>query len=508
MGVNSSAKKFPDKLIVDLRAAPVLMADIRWVIPLLFSVITFAYSMSNMASYVISDPDTLMHLASGSWMLEHHQVPATDPFSHNAAGLRWIAHEWLAQILMALSYDWGGFYGLRILVASLFSASIICQLIFLLNRVPAIYAIFFSALCFASLLGHHLARPHLFTWPVLIIWLSVLLNAVEKKQWRAPYILAPLMILWANLHGSFILGLMTIPFFALEAFVYATKGSKIKTLQSWAFFLMLSTAFSLVTPFGLDGIGFGVNMVSAQFTSMIQEWAPASGYNLLPIEYWLMLLLAMGLTGYLRLPLIRLILLLGFIHESLAHVRFISILGLVTPLLIAKPFGDLYYAKRGIKNNIGGLTLWVINRKRVLIVFLCACFSLLMLILTGKTYQNNFLKSSTAPESAINFIKQEGISGNVLNHYNMGGYLIFKKIPVFIDGRADLYGASKIQEYFSILNVEKTSNINKILNDHQISWTIFPPNEKIVFFLNGDAEWKKVFEDQDAVIHTRRSSAN
>ncbi len=96
MSVNSSAKKFLDKLIVDLRAAPVLLADIRWVIPLLFGVITFAYSMSNMASYVISDPDTLMHLASGSWMLEHHQVPATDPFSYNTAGLRWIAHEWLA----------------------------------------------------------------------------------------------------------------------------------------------------------------------------------------------------------------------------------------------------------------------------------------------------------------------------------------------------------------------------------------------------------------------------
>ena len=92
MSVNSSAKKYPNKLIVDLRAVPFLMADIRWAIPLLFGVITFAYSMSNMASYVINDPDTLMHLASGSWMLEHHEVPAIDPFSHNTSGLRWTAH--------------------------------------------------------------------------------------------------------------------------------------------------------------------------------------------------------------------------------------------------------------------------------------------------------------------------------------------------------------------------------------------------------------------------------
>lgn len=459
-----------------------------------------------MASYVLADPDTLMHIASGSWMLEHHQVPSVDPFSHNTSGLNWVAHEWLAQILMALSYIWSGFYGLRILVASLFALTIALQVRFLLKRVPAVYAILFGALCFASLLGHHLARPHIFTWPILIIWLTGLLNSVERNQWRAPYILVPLIVVWANLHGGFILGLMMIPFFGLEAYLDASKENKDKVIKSWTLFLILASLGGLITPFGLDGLLFGVNLISAQFTNSIVEWAPAGGYSLLPIEYWIMLLLAIGLMGYLRLPVVRLLLLFGFIHESLAHVRYISILGLVTPLLIAKSFGDLYRVRRGFKkNDINYFNVLGrgINKNHRFFLLGCAGILCLLLLIMGKDYQKNILNPITAPEAALDFAQQIGLQGKVLNYYNMGGYLIYKKVPVFIDGRADLYGSSKLDEYFSILKVENESNIIKVLRDHEISWTIFPPSEKMVLFLNGRSDWKKVYEDQYAVIHVR-----
>ena len=504
MKLNSSATK----LFSNFQLESIITLDLRHLFPLILGALIFSYSMSNVAGYVLSDPDTLMHLASGSWILEHHQVPTTDPFSHNTAGLSWIAHEWLAQTLMALSFEWGGFIGLRVLVASLFSLTIVCQAFFVLNRVPTIYAIFLTALSFASLLGHHLARPHLFTWPILIIWLTVLLNRVEQKQWRAPYILSPLMMLWANLHGSFILGLMMIPFFSAEAYFSATSNTKSKVIQSWALFLLLSVICSLITPYGLDGIRFGVNMVSTQFTSRILEWSPASGYSLLPIEYWIILLIAMGLTGYLRLPVIRLLLLLGFIHESLAHVRFISILGLVTPLLIAKPFGDLYYAKHRVNSVFKKIPHWGNNLKINLGAIFIVIFIYLLPVMVAKKYQQNALNSTTAPEAAINFIKEVGPSGNALNFYNMGGYLIYKKIPVFIDGRADLYGPEKLDEYFSIVNLQNSSSLKRALEDHGIGWTIFPPNEKIVLFLNNQTEWQKIYQDQNAVIHIKKASSD
>jgi hypothetical protein len=100
VNLNSSATK----LISNLRLESKITLDLRRALPFLLGALVFAYSMSNMAGYVLSDPDTLMHITSGSWMLEHHLIPSVDPFSHNTDGLSWIAHEWLAQILMALSF--------------------------------------------------------------------------------------------------------------------------------------------------------------------------------------------------------------------------------------------------------------------------------------------------------------------------------------------------------------------------------------------------------------------
>ena len=490
---------------VDLRSSG--DKDYRWMLPFLFGMLVFAYSMSNFANYVLSDPDTFMHIASGSWMIEHHQVPSVDPFSYNTDGLKWIAHEWLAQIIMAIAYDWGGFYGLRVLVASLFSLTIGYQLTFLLKRIPAIYAIFFSALCFASLLGHHLARPHIFTWPILLFWLAALINKVDEGRLEAPYYLALVMVLWANLHGSFILGLMIIPFFGLEAYLNAEKDHKNKVMRSWVLFFFLSFICSLITPYGVEGILFGTHLVSAQFTSSIIEWVPASGYSLLPIECWVILIISMGLTGYLRLPVIRILLLVGFIHESLAHVRYISILGLVTPLLIAKSFGDLYRQKLSARNpeKIQGNGWGKKDNANIRVVIFSGVLIILSLTLfAGRKYQENILDPVTAPETAVEFAKNEGLNGNVLNYYNMGGFLIYKQIPVIIDGRADLYGQAKISEYFSVLNLENESKVMNYLSDHQVAWTIFPPAEKIVLYLNSQPKWRKVYEDKYAVIHTRQ----
>jgi hypothetical protein len=490
---------------VDLRSSG--YRDYRWMLPFLFGMLVFAYSMSNFANYVLSDPDTFMHIASGTWMIEHHQVPSVDPFSYNTNGLKWIAHEWLAQIIMAIAYDWGGFYGLRVLVASLFSLTIGYQLTFLLKRIPAIYAIFFSALCFASLLGHHLARPHIFTWPILLFWLAALINKVDEGRLEAPYYLAPVIVLWANLHGSFILGLMIIPFFGLEAYLNAEKDYKNKVMRSWVLFFFLSFICSLITPYGVEGILFGTHLVSAQFTSSIIEWVPASGYSLLPIECWVILIISMGLTGYLRLPVIRILLLVGFIHESLAHVRYISILGLVTPLLIAKSFGDLYRQKLAARNpeRIQRNGWGKKDNTNIRVVIFSGVLMLLSLTLfAGRKYQENILDPVTAPETAVEFAKNEGLNGNVLNYYNMGGFLIYKQIPVIIDGRADLYGQAKISEYFSVLNLENESQVMNYLSDHQIAWTIFPPAEKIVHYLNSQPKWRKVYEDKYAVIHARQ----
>src|SRR5579859_5196215 len=64
---------------------------------------------------VFNDGDTYLHLAIGEWIVKHHGVPYTDPFSYTRAGAPFIAHEWLSEILMVWAYRMQGWDGVAIL---------------------------------------------------------------------------------------------------------------------------------------------------------------------------------------------------------------------------------------------------------------------------------------------------------------------------------------------------------------------------------------------------------
>ena len=57
---------------------------------------------------LLNDPDTYSHIALGRWILEHHGVPTTDPFSATLRGAHWVAFEWLSQVTFAAAYAIGG----------------------------------------------------------------------------------------------------------------------------------------------------------------------------------------------------------------------------------------------------------------------------------------------------------------------------------------------------------------------------------------------------------------
>ena len=61
--------------------------------------------------------------------------------------------------------------------------------------------------------------------------------------------------------------------------------------------------------------------------------------------------------------------------------------------------------------------------------------------------------SSTMPSAALDYARDAGLKGHVLNHYNYGGYLIRAGVPTFIDGRGELYGGAFIKRYAEVTNL-------------------------------------------------------
>src|SRR5215831_8965243 len=96
--------------------------DVQFALPWL--VITGVYVLLiALAPRLLSDPDTYSHIALGRWILEHHAVPTTDPFSATLRGTHWVAFEWLSQVAFAIAHELGGWAGVVALAAAAMAAA-------------------------------------------------------------------------------------------------------------------------------------------------------------------------------------------------------------------------------------------------------------------------------------------------------------------------------------------------------------------------------------------------
>src|SRR6185312_11297273 len=99
------------------RAHPLL----SW--PLIVAAAAFCRALAG-GMALLNDPDTYLHIAAGRWMIAHGALPLSDPFSHSMAGAAWVPHEWLAEIVLASTYDAFGWGGTILLTAACFAAAL------------------------------------------------------------------------------------------------------------------------------------------------------------------------------------------------------------------------------------------------------------------------------------------------------------------------------------------------------------------------------------------------
>src|SRR5579871_2587968 len=165
-----------------------------------------AFAVACFAPQIFHDGDTWWHLAAGDWILTHRTVPVRDLFSYTFGGQPWNAHEWLSEVLMALSFRAASWNGLHILFGLAFGATAAIMGFALGRRVDFIPALLVTLMGLACVSGSLLARPHLLALPLLALWLAVLTEA-RARDAAPPFWLALIMLVWANLHGSFAFGL-------------------------------------------------------------------------------------------------------------------------------------------------------------------------------------------------------------------------------------------------------------------------------------------------------------
>ena len=444
---------------------------------------------------LLDDSDSYWHIVVGQWILGHG-FPHTDPFSFTFAGKPWIAKEWLSQLLYFGAYRIGGWPAVVTLAAAAVALAFALLTRLLQERLSALPAIAMVAIAFILVTPHAVARPHVLALPLMVAWVGGLVRAADRG--KAPSLaLLGLMVIWANLHAGFSLGIFLVGAVGLDAIVAAEASERWRTGLVWLRFGLLALVAGCITPYGPQSLLVTWQVLGlGPALSIIGEWRPADFSHLAGFE--LALLFAGGFALYrgVTLPPVRILILLGLLHMALSAERNGEVLGLLAPLFLAAPLARQFPqprpAEAPAQHRVPAALFAAIG------VTLIAATAALISV---SHYQPN---PRITPAAAVAALQQVNVA-RVFNDYDLGGYLIFAGVPTFIDGRTELYGDAFTARAYRAATLADVNDFVALLDEYRIDATLLEPSTPAVALLDRLPGWKRLYADDTAVVHVRLS---
>lgn len=442
---------------------------------------------------LLNDSDTYWQISVGQWIIDHASLPRTDIYSFTKAGEPWTSSSWLSQVLLAGSYDLAGWTG-PVVLASVSIAVTFALLAFILGRrIPAPYAIVVTLAALVLSTPHFLARPHVLVLPVMLAWAYGLMSASERGQ--APsFWLLPLIALWANLHGGFIFGLVLAGAFAIDALWNAEVTRQKPLALRWAVFGIAAVAACCATPYGWGSILAARKILDlGELLHLIYEWMPADFTTLGAFEMSILAMIAAALYTGVKLSPPRIALVLGLLHMALSHVRNLELFALLLPLVVLSPVAAQFALQPARLSRITAPL---------------ASAAVLAVLLGASTWALAAKSAFSPPEVQSPAAAIEALQARhpkrVLNDLPFGGYMIWQKMPVYIDGRAELYGEAFEMAYYRALQLKDVNQFLDILKTWDIDAVLLTPATPAVGLLDNIPGWQRVYSDRYAVLHVRK----
>lgn len=227
-------------------------------------------------------------------MVESHSILQTDPFSYTFQSLNrpFVMHQWLSEIIFYYVYKLSGLAGLVYFCTFLVTASFTCIPLYFTTWLRKSYVIALIVIALAPLttVVRLIARPELFAFVCLASWLILLArlrNTNEKSalRWRLIACFGLVMVLWTNLHSSFVLGVCLMLYFVAEdLFCYLVgrkNASSSRPFDFTAFIaLAITTCATLCNPYGIGLLKYVSDLVSSPLKLFISEMMPITPENL------------------------------------------------------------------------------------------------------------------------------------------------------------------------------------------------------------------------------------
>lgn len=352
----------------------------------------------------VRDPDTFWHFAAGELILREG-IPRADPFSWSTPGVRWVPHEWGYEALIAAARRTGGYRGV-VAAHAVLAAGLVFS-VFRLARVAgaskggAAGCALLAALLLQPVL---VLRPQVASYGLFAWWLGRLLG--RRTRWAEG---AAVAMVWANLHGSFPLlpGLTA-------AWALLSPGRRV----GLGLLAALQAAAACLNPAGPGLWAYAVWCAFRPEFRAISEW---QSFDFSQPEAWPVLVLAC------LLPVLA-----GKSRDLQRPVLPVAVVCMGATLVSARYYAYLVLAMIPVLSPLLGEV-----RGKALAAASVA-LALALAVVAGVSLPGDVVAGDGYPVGGVDYLQAAGLE-RVIAQYAWGGYLIFRGVPVFIDGRADVY---------------------------------------------------------------------
>jgi tetratricopeptide (TPR) repeat protein len=416
--------------------------------------------------HTVSETDLGWQMATGRYIMQHHQIPSTTLFTYTVPGSTWI-YPPFSGVILYLLYLIGGYAALSWFSAFACAATVAIA-VWRGGRVTAALAI----LAVPAIAFRIVPRADLFTTVLFAAVLVLLVRHHEGYRVRL-WLLPILMVLWVNLHHGFVAGLALMGAYGftevcdlLFADRRAAALARFRMAVPW---ILAAAAATLVNPWG-----FGIyralsrqNKVTQPLTDFIGEWSIVH-FNALSIrqalsprdpasaDWWILAIAVIAvLVCVWKMRPGPAILLLALLYESIEHIRFQAVFAVLVVVLggsLLPQLAELFSKLRAvIPQSEETTTIPVTNPSsqrlsRILVALFALLASVRCYDLVSNRYyiesgQLHFFGAGESwwfPERAMDFLQKEHLPANLFHAYPMGGFLNWRageRYPDFADGR-------------------------------------------------------------------------
>ncbi|OIO98900.1 MAG: hypothetical protein AUJ92_00555 [Armatimonadetes bacterium CG2_30_59_28] len=400
----------------------------------------------------IGNGDFWTHMRTGKWIVDHRAVPWENLYMYTAEGYPWINHSWLTGIAFYGLWEIGGPAAEQLTLVLLLAASYVVLYVFYRRSgAPGWLGLLIFATGIATARSRYDLRPEMFSGVLVAGFLYYLFEFKSGRRTNL-WPVVPLLILWANFHGTTLTATLILIVFAAAEGVQAhfSRGSETKTpltrkqIGHVCVMIPLSVLLILINPFGWKYFLSLDPRRLAVLNRYLTEWHSlrelVQGFDATTVGLMVafgMLVLFSFLVARRSFQLSLFLLTLLFVTMAVKSSRQIWVAVQLLVCVAAMNFSCLQ-ARRAA--NGPEPTIPAVHSRGL--AFACLCMGLTIVqavyFSTAAGYKYGLgVDREYVPAGAVRFMQDNRIRGRLFNDEVDSGYLAWHLYPsqrIFIDG--------------------------------------------------------------------------